>query len=64
MALATPPALQGMLRGTVPADWATEHHAKWRPEPPASRAPVGITRIALAIVVAGAGLAGALLLAR
>jgi formate dehydrogenase subunit gamma len=63
MAFATPPALEGMLHGTVPADWAAEHHAKWKPAPPAPQARVGFARIALAIAVATAGLAGALLLA-
>ena len=27
----TRPALSGMVRGDVRADWAAEHHAKWRP---------------------------------
>jgi formate dehydrogenase subunit gamma len=63
MAVATPAALEGMLHGTVPADWAADHHAKWKPAPPASPARAGIARIALAIAVASAGLAGALLLA-
>jgi len=63
MAFATRPALEGMLHGTVPADWAAENHAKWTPAPPAPHAPAGIVRIALAITVATAGLTGALLLA-
>jgi formate dehydrogenase subunit gamma len=63
MALATPPALEGMLHGTVPAAWAAEHHPKWNPAPPPPRPRAGIVRIALAIAVAAAGLAGALLLA-
>jgi len=63
MAFATPPALEGMLHGTVPADWAAEHHAKWKPAPPAPQARAGFARIALAIAVATAGLAGAVLLA-
>jgi formate dehydrogenase subunit gamma len=63
MALATRPALEGMLHGTVPADYAAEHHASWTPTAPPPRAPAGIARIALAIVVATAGIVGALLLA-
>ena len=27
------PAIQGILRGTVPAAWAAEHHPKWVAEP-------------------------------
>jgi formate dehydrogenase subunit gamma len=63
MAFATRPALEGMLHGTVPADWAAEHHARWTPAPLAPYAPPGVARIALAITVATAGFAGALLLA-
>jgi formate dehydrogenase subunit gamma len=63
MAFATRGALEGMLHGTVPVDYADRHHARWRPGPPAPRAPVGIVRIALAIAVAVAGGAGAVLLA-
>jgi formate dehydrogenase subunit gamma len=63
MALATRPALEGMLHGTVPADYAAEHHASWTPTAPPPQAPAGIARIALAIVVATAGIVGALLLA-
>ena len=63
MALATKDALDGMLRGTVPADYAARHHARWRPAPPEVRAPVGPVGLALAMAVALAGLAGALLLA-
>jgi formate dehydrogenase subunit gamma len=63
MAIATPPALEGMLHGTVPADWAAEHHARWTPAPPPPHARPGIARIALAVAVAIAGLAGAVLLA-
>jgi formate dehydrogenase subunit gamma len=29
---ATRHALRGMVRGTVREDWATRHHAKWKPE--------------------------------
>ena len=34
MALSQRPALEGMMYGTVPADWAAEHHAAWTPAPP------------------------------
>jgi len=64
MALTTPPALEGMLRGTVPARWAAEHHAAWRPEPAPPHTLPGAARIALAIAIWGAGLTVALLLAR
>jgi formate dehydrogenase subunit gamma len=63
MALATRPALEGMLHGTVPADWAAEHHATWTPAPPAPHTPATMPQIALAIVVATAGIACAVLLA-
>jgi formate dehydrogenase subunit gamma len=63
MAFATRPALEGMLHGSVPADWAAEHHAAWTPAPPAPPARVGAARIALAVGVAVAGLAAAFLLA-
>jgi len=63
MALATRPALEGMVRGTVPADFAAAHHERWKPAPPTPRAPVGLARIALAIAVAIAGGACAVLLA-
>jgi formate dehydrogenase subunit gamma len=64
MALSTPPALEGMLHGTVPAAWAAEHHAAWRPEPAPPHPRPGAARIALAIAIWGAGLTAALLLAR
>ena len=63
MAVATPAALQGMRHGTMPADYAAEHHARWRPAPPAPDPQPGIARLALAACVASAGLAAALLLA-
>ncbi len=28
----TRPALSGMLTGTVPSEWAAQHHSKWEPE--------------------------------
>jgi len=63
MALSQRPALEGMMYGTVPADWAAEHHAAWTPAQPPPRGAPGLGRIALAIVVAAAGLGGAVLLA-
>ena len=43
VAMALPPsaALEGMLYGTVPADWAAEHHAAWTPAPPPPRGAPG-----------------------
>ena len=51
------PALQGILRGTVPADWAAEHHPKWRARDAAAR-PLrpGPARLAAAAIVSAAGL--------
>lgn len=63
MALATPAALHGMLHGSMPADWAREHHARWAPEPPAPDPLPGLARLALAALVAVSGLTAALLLA-
>jgi formate dehydrogenase subunit gamma len=63
IAVATPAALQGMVHGTMPADWAAEHHARWRSEPPAPAPRPGIARLTLAVCVTAAGLAAALLLA-
>lgn len=68
---ATRPALDGILRGTVPADWARRHHAKWKADPSpapgfAGRRPPRPSRLALAVAVAvlGVGLAGTTLLIR
>ena len=63
MALSQRPALEGMMYGTVPQDWAAEHHAAWTPAPPPPRGAPGLGRIALALVVAAAGLTGAVWLA-
>ena len=63
MALGTPHALQGMVHGTVPPEYAAEHHARWRPSPPDPPTRAGRARIALALVVLAAGVVGALLLA-
>ena len=63
MALSQRPALEGMRYGTVPQDWAAEHHTAWTPAPPPPRGAPGLARIALALVVAAAGLTGAVWLA-
>jgi formate dehydrogenase subunit gamma len=56
----TRPALRGMVRGSVRADWAGVHHAKWAaaalPEDHA-RARVGIGSVALAACVLALGTA-------
>ncbi len=51
------PSLEGILRGTVPADWAAEHHPRWRwrdasPAP----TPIGPLRVGAAALVTGLGL--------
>jgi formate dehydrogenase subunit gamma len=53
------PAIHGILRGTVPATWAAEHHPKWVPDAPAERGPArpGPVRLAAAGVVVALGLA-------
>jgi formate dehydrogenase subunit gamma len=65
MAFSRPGSLEGIWRGTVPESYAAEHHAKWRPgaETAAGRRPAA-RRIALALLVAAAGLAAAVLLVR
>jgi formate dehydrogenase subunit gamma len=52
-------AVEGILRGTVPAAWAARHHPKWAPASvPAERAGrPGVLRVAAAAVVAGCGVA-------
>jgi len=50
------PSLEGILRGTVSADWAAEHHPKWRPRPPGRPPRPGPARLAAAAIVTGAGL--------
>jgi len=66
MALSRAPSLEGIWRGTVPASYAAEHHPRWHPAQVAAAAGArpGAARIALALVVAGAGLAAAIALAR
>jgi formate dehydrogenase subunit gamma len=63
-ALGQPQSLEGIWRGTVPAGYAAEHHAKWRPERAgvAARVRPGAARIALAALLATAGAAVALAL--
>jgi formate dehydrogenase subunit gamma len=66
MALSRPPSLEGIWRGTVPASYAATHHPRWHPARVAAAAGTrpGAARIALALVVAGAGLAAAIALVR
>lgn len=68
MALGRPPSLEGIWRGTVPESYAALHHPRWRPAPagagPPARARPGATRLVLALLVAGAGLAAAVALVR
>jgi formate dehydrogenase subunit gamma len=51
------PAIQGIVRGFVPAAWAAEHHPKWRPEeaPGVGSQRPGLVRLAAAAVTASAG---------
>jgi formate dehydrogenase subunit gamma len=65
------PAIEGILRGTVPAAWAAEQHAKWVPDPVAGgrsgvvgagSAPPGAARMAAAAIVVALGAVGATLL--
>ncbi|MEY2513529.1 MAG: formate dehydrogenase subunit gamma [bacterium] len=56
------PSIEGILRGTVPAAWAAEHHPRWVPEPDAGQPPgprprPGPVRVAAAVAVLAAGLA-------
>jgi formate dehydrogenase subunit gamma len=66
MALSRPPSLEGIWRGTVPESYAAGHHPRWHPAQVAAAAGTrpGVARIVLALVVAGAGLAAAIALAR
>ncbi len=53
------PSIQGIVRGTVPAAWAAEHHPKWVPDAAAPGAPrPGFARWAAAAIVVGLGAAG------
>jgi formate dehydrogenase subunit gamma len=60
------PSLEGILRGTVPAAWAAEHHPKWAPEASAASAPggwPGPARVAVSAIVVALGLAAVAALA-
>jgi formate dehydrogenase subunit gamma len=60
------PSLEGILRGTVPAAWAAEHHPKWVPQASVASRPaerVGPARVAAAAVVIALGLAAVAALA-
>ncbi|MHB8656552.1 MAG: cytochrome b/b6 domain-containing protein [Solirubrobacteraceae bacterium] len=57
----TRPALRGMVRGTVDAGWAREHHSKWTPplhvapnERPLQRRAIALS----ALLIIGAGIGG------
>lgn len=67
-AFSQPQSLEGIWRGTVPARYAAEHHEKWLPPAAAGRSDAapgpGAVRIALAALVALAGIVAALLLVR
>ena len=63
MALSRPGALEGLWRGTVPADYAAEHHARWRPATEvAARPRFGAGSVVLAVLLALAGIGATLLL--
>jgi formate dehydrogenase subunit gamma len=59
---ATRPALQGMVRGTVPTGWARRHHAKWEPSAPspAVRSAPSRAELAVAALLVGLAVAAAL----
>lgn len=60
------PSLEGILRGTVPATWAAEHHPKWVAQeriPNAGGGRPGAWRMAAAAVVVAIGLTAAAALA-
>ncbi len=51
------PAVEGIVRGTVPAEWAAEHHSKWVPAAPAARpGRPGVVRLAAACGVVAVGI--------
>jgi formate dehydrogenase subunit gamma len=54
------PSIEGILRGTVPAAWAAEHHPRWVPPAgaPDRAPPPGPLRLALAAVAIGLGVVG------
>ena len=49
------PAVEGIVRGTVPAAWAAEHHSKWVPAGVSRAGRPGVVRLVAAcgVVVAG-----------
>lgn len=53
------PAIGGIVRGSVPAAWAAEHHPKWVPggAGPAAPGRPGVVRLAVAAGVVAAGIA-------
>ncbi len=54
---ATRPALRGIVRGSVRADWARRHHAAWTPSSPDARVALGPRRrlhTALVLLAGGA----------
>ncbi|MCA1656471.1 MAG: cytochrome b/b6 domain-containing protein [Actinobacteria bacterium] len=62
MSPAKSPSIEGILRGTVPASWAAEHHPRWVPDadagdPPPRPARPSRLRLAAAAVVIAAGVA-------
>lgn len=62
IAVSTPGALDGILRGSVSKAYAQLHHPKWVARPPTAAAPVGLLALAAAAVVVALGLAAAALL--
>jgi formate dehydrogenase subunit gamma len=61
------PSIEGILRGTVPAAWAAEHHPKWSPAAdegvPEPRSRPGALRLAAALAVAAVGVLAAFAIA-
>lgn len=57
IAPATRPALRGITRGTVRADWARAHHSRWIPGPGPPRFMVSRRSVAVAALVALVGAA-------
>jgi formate dehydrogenase subunit gamma len=51
------PAVGAIVRGSVPAAWAAEHHPKWVPEGATPRGRPGPARIAASATVVAAGVA-------
>ena len=51
------PAIRGIVRGSVPAAWAAEHHPKWVPDGAAPAPRPGLLRLAAAAVAVASGVA-------